>query len=372
MQPIGLYIHVPFCVQKCPYCDFYSAPPRDEAALDAYTAGVLAALERWSARLHTPADTLYFGGGTPSLLGGVRLAAIVDAARRHFRLLDGAEPEVTLEANPADDLGETLAAFAAAGGNRLSLGMQSAVPAELQALGRRHTPADVERTVADARRAGITNISLDLMLGIPRQTAAGVRRSVECLAALGATHASAYLLKLEPGTPFGAHPPAVPDEDATVELYMTAMEGLETAGYRQYEISNAAQSGKESRHNLKYWNSDPYLGIGPAASSCLGYKRFHYPRNTAAFLTGAEPEEETDEVIPTGSAEEYALLRLRLTAGLTETGFAARFGDAIPAAWRRRAAALPGTLVTADAAGIRLSRQGFLVSNTLIGHILAG
>lgn len=372
MQPIGLYIHVPFCVQKCPYCDFYSAPPRDEAALDAYTAGVLAALESWGERLQVTADTLYFGGGTPSLLGGRRLAAIVDAARRHFRLFDGGEPEVTLEANPADDLGETLAAFAAAGGNRLSLGMQSAVPAELAALGRRHTPADVERTVADARRAGIRNISLDLMLGIPRQTTASVRRSVECMTALGATHASAYLLKLEPGTPFGLHPPVVPDEDATVELYMTAMEGLEAAGYRQYEISNAARPGSESRHNLKYWNSDPYLGIGPAASSCLGCKRFHYPRDTAAFLAGVAPEEESDEEIPTGSAEEYALLRLRLTEGLTETGFAARFGAAIPTEWRRRAAALPPALVTADEQGIRLTRQGLLVSNTLIGHILAG
>lgn len=370
MQPIGLYIHVPFCVQKCPYCDFYSAPPREGWALDAYTDGVLAAIKKWGERLHTAADTLYFGGGTPSLLGGARLSAIVEAARRHFCLFDGAE--VTLEANPADDLAETLAAFAAAGGNRLSLGMQSAVPAELQALGRRHTPADVERTVAAARRAGIENVSLDLMLGVPNQTAASVRRSVACLTELGATHASAYLLKLEPGTPFGAHPPVLPDEDATVELYQWTMELLEMAGYRQYEISNAAQPGKESRHNLKYWNSDPYLGIGPAASSYLGCKRFHYPRDTAAFLAGAEPEEEKDGMIPTGSAEEYALLRLRLTEGLTEAGFAARFGGRIPSEWRQRAAALPPALVTEDAAGIRLSRQGFLVSNTLIGHILAG
>ena len=372
MQPIGLYIHVPFCVQKCPYCDFYSAPPRDEAALDAYTAGVRAALERWGERLDVSADTLYFGGGTPALLGGERLAAILDTAGRCFRLFDGAEPEVTLEANPADDLGETLAAFAAAGGNRLSLGMQSAISAELQALGRRHTPADVARTMADARRAGIDNVSLDLMLGIPRQTAASVGESVRCLAESGATHASAYLLKLEPHTPFGAHPPVLPDEDTAAELYELAMDGLEAAGYRQYEISNAARPGKESRHNLKYWNSDPYLGIGPAASSCLGHTRFQYPRSTAAFLAGGEPVEEKDTDIPTGSETEYALLRLRLTEGLTEAGFFSRFGHGIPEEWRRQAAALPAGLVTADAAGIRFSRRGFLVSNALIERILAG
>lgn len=372
MQPIGLYIHVPFCVQKCPYCDFYSVPFRDEAALDAYAAGVRTALERWSERLDVPADTLYFGGGTPALLGGKRLAAILDTAGRCFRLFDGMAPEVTLEANPADDLAETLASFAAAGGNRLSLGMQSAIPAELLALGRRHTPADVARTVADARRAGIDNISLDLMLGIPRQTPESAEESVRCLAELGATHASAYLLKVEPHTPFGEHPPVLPDEDATVELYERAMDALEAAGYHQYEISNAARPGRESRHNLKYWNSDPYLGIGPAASSCLGHARFQYPRSIAAFLAGDEPVEETDENIPVGSETEYALLRLRLSEGLTEAGFFARFGCAIPARWRRRAAALPADLVTADAAGIRLSRQGFLLSNTLIGDILTG
>lgn len=370
MEPIGVYIHVPFCVQKCPYCDFYSAPPRNEAALDAYTAGVVAAMERWAARVDAPADTLYFGGGTPSLLGGERLARILEAARRHFRLFSLPRTEVTLEANPADDLYETLASFAAAGGNRLSLGMQSADPAELQALGRRHTPDDLERTAADARRAGIRNLSLDLMLGIPRQTEDSVRESVRCIAGLGATHASAYLLKLEPGTPFGVCPPPIPEEDAAADLYETAMETLEAAGYRQYEISNAALPGWESRHNLKYWNSEPYLGIGPAASSCLGCKRFQYPRDTAAFLAGQEPREEAEEGIPVGSPKEYALLRLRLTEGLTQAGFSARFGQPIPSDWFRRAAALPPALVTADGEGIRFSRRGFLVSNTLIGHIL--
>lgn len=372
METIGLYIHVPFCLQKCPYCDFYSAPPRDEAALDRYTAGMLAAIDRWAERVDAQADSLYFGGGTPSLLGGRRLAALLERADRRFRLFSAEKPEVTLEANPADDLADTLERFAAAGGNRLSLGMQTAVAGELAALGRRHTDADVARTVQDARRAGVERLSLDLMLGIPGQTADSLRGSVRRLAELGADHASAYLLKLEPDTPFGKCPPPVADEDEAAELYELAMAELEGYGYRQYEISNLAKPGCEGRHNLKYWDSRPYLGLGPASSSCLGGRRFSFSRDTAAFLAGGEPEEEPVGEFPVGGEEEYALLRLRLTEGLMEEGFSRRFGRPIPALWRRRAAQLPKELVTADDRGIRFSRRGFLLSNPLIGKILCG
>ena len=370
MQDMGLYIHIPFCVRKCPYCDFYSLPATEEM-LDAYTAGLLTAIERWADRLPgCRAQTLYFGGGTPSLLGGRRLAAIIRRVGERFALFSGDAPEITLEANPADDLAETLAAFAAAGGNRLSLGMQSAYPAELAVLGRRHTPADVERTVADAHRAGIDNLSLDVMLGISGQTVSTAVGSAERAAALGARHVSAYLLKVEPGTPYGACPPPLPEEDATVEMYLAVMARLEELGYRQYEISNAALPGCESRHNTLYWDSRPYLGLGPAASSCIGGKRFTFPRDITRFLAGGEPEEDPDEGIPVGSPEEYAMLRLRLADGLCEEAFARRFGAELPPLWRKRAAALPDTLVLADETGIRLTREGFLVSNKLIGHIL--
>lgn len=372
METIGLYIHVPFCLQKCPYCDFYSAPPQDEETLDRYTAGMLAAIDRWAERVDAQADSLYFGGGTPSLLGGRRLAALLERADRRFRLFSAEKPEVTLEANPADDLADTLERFVAAGGNRLSLGMQTAVAGELAALGRRHTDADVARTVQDARRAGVERLSLDLMLGIPGQTEDSLRGSVRRLAELGADHASAYLLKLEPDTPFGKCPPPVPDEDGAAELYELAMAELEGYGYRQYEISNLAKPGCEGRHNLKYWDSRPYLGLGPAASSCLGGRRFSFSRDTAAFLAGVEPEEEPAGEFPVGGEEEYALLRLRLTEGLTEEDFFRRFGRPIPALWRRRAAQLPQELVTANDRGIRFSRRGFLLSNLLIGKILCG
>ena len=337
--------------------------------MDRYTDGVLTSLDAWAGRLSCFADTLYFGGGTPALLGGERLSRIIARVGERFRLFDAA-PEITLEANPADDLRDTFAAFAAAGGNRLSLGMQSAYLSELAALGRRHTPEDVERAVRDAYGAGIENISLDVMLGISGQTEETALGSVQRAAELGATHLSAYLLKLEPNTPYGQCPPPLPEEDATADLYLAVMERAEQLGYRQYEISNAARGGRKSRHNLKYWDSQPYLGIGPAASSCIGGRRFTYPRDVAAFLTDGDPVEDEEGGIPVGSPQEYALLRLRLAEGLTEAGYTARYGEPIPAAWRDAAAALPPALAVTDEQGIRLTRGGFLLSNTLISHII--
>lgn len=363
----GLYIHVPFCVSKCPYCDFYSVTGWDDSLLDAYTTQVLRELDRQAHRIGGTADTLYFGGGTPSLLGGKRLAGIIEHAAGRFGL---AGAEITLEANPADDLADTLAAFAAAGGNRLSLGMQSASENELRFLGRRHTASALDKTVADARRAGIPNISLDLMLALKGQTAAQVTRNVHACAAYGVQHVSAYLLKIEENTPFGQCPPALPEEDAAATLYLTACEQLEQAGFAQYEISNFSQPGRESRHNVKYWNGDPYLGIGPAAHSFTEGVRWRYPRSLKAFLQAPSPKAEEAAGIAPGSPEEYLMLRLRLTEGVTEPGFAARFGAPIPPVWRSRAAALPSRLITADDRGIRLTREGFLLSNAIIGRLI--
>ncbi|MBQ1951007.1 MAG: radical SAM family heme chaperone HemW [Clostridia bacterium] len=370
MDKIGLYIHVPFCVSKCPYCDFYSLPLQDETRLDTYTTALMRCMEDWAEKGDWQADTLYFGGGTPSLLGGRRLERLIGHADALFGLLAAPRPEITLEANPADDLADTLAAFAGAGGNRLSLGMQSVCQEELSGLGRRHVSADVARTIADAHRAGLDNVSVDMMLGISGQTQKSVIATARQAADWGATHVSAYLLKIEPHTLYGKCPPPLPDDDIAATLYLTAMETLERLGYRQYEISNLARPGQESRHNLKYWNGQPYLGLGPAASSFLQGRRFSYPRDLTGFLAGSQPVEETDTDMPAGSAEEYALLRLRLTEGLQETAFCARFGKPLPAAWRQRAAALPAHLVQVDEQGIRFTREGFLLSNALLTHIL--
>lgn len=362
---VGIYIHVPFCISKCPYCDFYSLAV-DEETMDRYTEAVRRQLRRYEGRF--TADTLYFGGGTPSLLGGARLAAIVREATRLFGLSDA---EITMEANPADDLTETFAAFAAAGGNRVSLGLQAADDGALQWLGRRHTVAQVEAAVTAARRAGIDNLSLDLMLGLEAQTAPQVRHSVAACAEMGASHMSAYLLKIEENTPFARRELSLPDEETTAELYETACDALDAQGYRQYEISNFARNGRVSRHNLKYWNCDPTVGIGPAAHSFFGGRRLSMPRDLSAFLQGRQPSPEPDDdAIGDNTLTEYAMLRLRLTEGLTEEGCRARFGVGIPTEWRRRAARLPQDKIVCDDAGIRLTRQGFLLSNALLAAIL--
>ena len=366
---LGLYIHVPFCVSKCPYCDFYSLTGADDDLLDRYTAAVEAALTHWREQVDGNADTLYFGGGTPSLLGGKRLARLIDCAAALYGLRGA---EITLEANPADDLQETFRAFASAGGNRLSLGMQSADRAELHALGRRHTHDQLQRAVEAAQAAGIDNYSFDLMLATPRQTDASLVHSAAVCRTLGASHVSAYLLKIEPNTPFAAARDtlSLPDDDAAADRYLLACAELEQAGYRQYEISNFAVPGRESRHNLKYWDAQPYLGVGPAAHSFLNGQRLAYPRDLSAFLAGEPPEAETDDAIPAGSQAEYLLLRLRLTAGVTEEGWRARFGESIPRRYYARASKLPSALITADADGIRLTRQGCLVSNAVLTALL--
>lgn len=367
----GIYLHVPFCVSKCPYCDFYSLAGADDALKDAYTDALIREMRAFIvAHPDVTADTLYFGGGTPSLLGGVRLARLVTAARSVFAMPDTAE--ITLEANPADRLREVFAAFGDAGGNRLSLGMQSASPAVLQALGRRHTPADVARTVADARATGLENISLDMMLAVPRQTAADIRADAAVCASLGASHVSAYLLKIEEGTPYFAQRQTLvlPDEDDAAEMYLCAVEALETEGYRQYEISNFAKDGRYSRHNLKYWNSEPYVGFGPAAHSFFDGKRWYYPRDIQAFIQGNSPVADEDTDISAGGETEYAMLRLRLREGLRADAFATRFGKPLPRGWLQAAERLPRNLVTVGDAGIALTAEGFLVSNALLAHIL--
>ena len=362
----GIYIHVPFCRSKCPYCDFYSFVPQGDA-LDAYTARLLEVIAAWGDG--TAVDTLYFGGGTPSLLGGDRLAALIGAVRRHFAV--AADSEITREANPADDLYETLAAFAAAGGNRVSFGMQAGTAEALARLGRRHRVEDVPRAVLDARRAGIHNLSLDLMIGTPGQSDADALADVERALELSPQHLSAYLLKIEPDTPFGKHPPAdIADEEAVADRYLAVCEAIEKGGLSQYEISNFAREGFESRHNSKYWDLTPYLGIGPAAASFWQGKRLLYPRDFEGFLGGNTPVEETDAAIPAGSPEEYLLLRLRTVKGLSAADYRARFGTDLPKNWRDTARKLPSSLIVCDADGIRLTRRGFLLSNAIIAEFL--
>lgn len=360
MEPIGLYVHFPFCVRKCPYCDFYSAPA-DDAAMDAYTDAVIRAIRARQSQGERY-DTVYFGGGTPSLLGR-RLVRVAEVLR------DEPVREFTVECNPSCVEDGLFAALREAGVNRISMGLQSAVDAERRALGRTADAAQVWHRVQQAKEAGFENVSLDLMLGIPGQTAESLQTSVDFCRDAGVTHVSAYILKIEEGTPFynRRETLGLPDEDGVCALYLRACVLLESCGFRQYEISNFAVPGFESRHNLKYWNDEPYAGVGPAAHSFVGGRRFFYPRDTAAFLRGDPPVQDGDG----GDFAEYAMLRLRLWDGLTEQGTRERFGFSVPQSVYRRAGRIPPQYVTADGSGVRLTREGFLVSNAIIGALLA-
>ncbi len=365
---LGIYIHVPFCSPgKCPYCDFYSVP-LTAALAERYLEAAERCLREWGARAAGRAvDTVYLGGGTPSLLGD-GLCRLLSAVREAFDIAQNAE--ITLEANPGSVEAGAFARWRAAGFNRVSLGMQSAVPEELCALGRRHTPRQVEEAVRAARAAGFANLSLDLMLCTPGQTPESMRRSIGFAAALAPEHISAYLLKVEEGTPFFLQKNSLrlPDDDAQAEAYLSACRELERRGYEQYEISNFARPGFASRHNLRYWNTDEYLGVGPAAHSFFNGQRFHYERSLPAFLSGAAP-------VPDGAGgtlEEYVMLRLRLSEGLWESALRERFGADFSLFGSRPEALAQGGLLTRAPGRIALTARGFLVSNAVIGSLLFG
>ena len=361
LKKTGIYIHVPFCRYKCPYCDFYSVT-LSEKLLDRYIDETVRRI-RALASNDLCADTVYFGGGTPSLLGGSRIARIMEALRRCVTVAD--EAEITVEANPTSYLGDFLEGCAASGINRLSLGMQSAVKKELSAIGRRHTPDDVLRAMEQAHRCGIHDISLDLMLGIPMQTSDSLTESLRFIEKAAPSHISAYMLKIDEGTPFYRIQYALPlaDEDTLADMYEQTFDVLEQAGYAQYEISNASKPGFESRHNLKYWNCDEYIGIGPSAHGFFEGRRYYYDRSIQGYLSGDKPHDDGEG----GSIEEYVMLRLRLAEGLTDAGMRERFGTDIPSALRQRAASpVMKPYCVCDDKSVRLTRKGMLISNAII------
>ncbi len=359
----GLYIHVPFCRRKCPYCDFYSLP-WGEGAMDAYVRRAEEVLAQWAG---APMDTVYFGGGTPSLLGEGRLSRLLGQAEKCFPLAPQAE--ITLEANPTYVDGAFFAALRGAGFNRLSMGMQSADREELEILGRSHSREDVEKAVKAARGAGFQNISLDIMLGLPGGAREKLRNTIAFASGLGVQHISAYILKIEPGTPFAKANLALPDEDETAEEYLFCVEELARQGFSQYEISNFARPGFESRHNLTYWRGEEYLGVGPGAHSFQNGRRFYFPRDLEGFLRGAAPVDDG----PGGSFPEYAMLRLRLREGLERADCGKRFGPAGEQAFSRlleKTRACPPHLLQSDSQSLRFTPEGFLVSNALLLRLL--
>ena len=364
--PRGLYIHIPFCAGKCPYCDFYSPPPAPNVGAR-YAHRLTLLLDHYAPTCPTPLTSVYFGGGTPSLMGAPWLCHVLEAVSRRFPLAP--HPEITCEVNPTGLDRSFFAQLRAGGFNRLSMGLQSADPAQLRLLGRKHSAAQAAEAVRAARAAGFDNLSLDLMLALPGSTHESLGASLTFAAALEPEHLSAYLLKVEPGTPFARMALDLPQEDETAGQYLFCVDQLAQLGYLQYEISNFARPGYESRHNLLYWQCHEYLGLGPSAHSFWGGRRFHWPRDLDGFLAGSPPEDDG----PGGSWEEFAMLNLRLTQGLSLTEAQARFpgqGTELFRQTEARAQRCPPHLLRQEPSRLSLTPEGFLVSNAVLAQIL--
>lgn len=374
-RPLGLYLHIPFCRQKCAYCDFYSLSGQD-ARMDDYVDALCAHLTEAapSASGHQ-IDTIYFGGGTPSLLGAKRLTTLLKTVLKRYHVSKDAE--ITLEANP-ESAGDwkALKALRKAGFNRLSLGMQSASDAELQHIGRVHTMAQVTAAVEAARKARFENLSLDLIYGLPGQSAEQWQENLSAAVSLAPEHLSCYGLKVEPGTPLFARQAEenLPDDEAQADMYLYTVEYLAQNGYAQYEISNFARPGRESRHNLKYWTLQEYAGFGPGAHSDFGGVRYAYEKDLEGYIHGVKHHmpllSESERIPPLDRDTEWLMLGLRTVRGLEPREFENRF--------RRRFDCFLPFLSECSRAGYaveedgrwHLTPKGFLVSNRIIGGML--
>jgi oxygen-independent coproporphyrinogen-3 oxidase len=371
---LGLYVHIPFCARKCFYCDFLSFAQADASAIDAYADALVFEIERQGEIYGNGflADSVFLGGGTPSLLSAAQLARVLTALHRSFSFAKNCE--TTMEANPGalDERG--FDAALSHGVNRLSMGAQSFKDEHLRTLGRIHARADILAGFAAARRAGFGNINLDLMFAFPGQTPADWRDTLAEAVALGPEHVSFYSLESEEGTPLWASVRngelTMTDEDTDREMYRFAVRTLADAGYARYEISNAARPGFRCRHNLKYWSLDDYLGLGLGAHSCADGVRFSNTEDLRAYIAAAQGGRATSfrahaHVSARGERiAEYMFLGLRRTEGVLEADYAKVFGEDMRARFGKEIDSLTqeGLLESEDGA-LRLTPTGTDVSN---------
>ena len=372
---LGIYIHIPFCRSKCDYCDFYSLAGREDQ-MDRYQKALLAHLKETAPLAQGyPVDSIYFGGGTPSYYGAKRIKELLAHLSKLFQVEKDAE--ITVECNPDSVDLKSLRILRKAGVNRLSMGMQSAQEEELRAIHRIHTPQQTNQAVEAARKAKFTNLSLDLIYGLPGQTMESWKATVEHALSLIPQHLSCYGLKVEEGTPLArrvAEGEVLPDDDQQADLYLWTVGRLERAGLPQYEISNFAKPGYESRHNLRYWLTRPYIGFGPGAHSDFGGRRYSFVRDLDAYIRGVLEGGDiidSSELIPQRErCGEYLMLRLRTVQGVDGREYRhTYFMDFAPLEARLREFAAQGWAEEADGRW-RLTPRGFLVSNQLIGDLL--
>lgn len=370
-KSLGLYIHIPFCIKKCLYCDFCSLPKSAGADMRAYCAELCRriAAESEKCKEYT-VDTVYFGGGTPTLLPIECFSDLMQCIFSNYEVSKDAE--ISCECNPASCGEEYLKELRALGINRLSIGLQSIHENELRALGRSHSFSDFCDIFHSARRAGFDNISVDLMYGIPEQTPQSFRRSLETLVALSPEHISAYGLKIEDGTPFASMRDSLslPDEDAEFEMYLVLTNFLAENGYAKYEISNFSKQDKESRHNLRYWQRKDYIGFGVAAHSCFEGARYGNSRDIRAFIEGRDITAEHSVLDATDEQNEYLMLGLRLSRGIELADFRERFGKDLCRVCPDIERWISGGLMKLSEGRLSFTDSGFFVSNAILSELI--
>ncbi len=355
LTDLGLYLHVPFCQKRCTYCDFYSGV-FTENLVDKYTESLIKEIQKWGGEITLPINTIYLGGGTPSLLNE-RLIPIINSVRKNFAVSQMCE--ITLEINPQPNIEEILINAKKSGVNRLSIGVQTADNKKLKLLGRTHTKEDAENAVKTARKLGFSNISLDLMIGLPDSDNQTLKKDLDFLISLNPEHISCYILKVEQNTAFYKMQIDLPDEDNVSDQYLFMCDYLKENGYSHYEISNFCKENFESRHNLKYWKAKEYLGIGPSAHSFLNRERFYYPKDLKSFINS--PQTVFDQI--GGDLPEKIMLNLRLKDGIDTSLF--------PEKAKQKC-----ELFSKNGLGILknnrfcLTDKGMLVSNAIITEIL--
>lgn len=366
---VGIYIHVPFCRSKCYYCDFCSQTRVTDGQRELYVERLIGEIKKQGeSAIGVVADTVYFGGGTPTILSVCQLERILCAVDDAFGIEGGAE--ITAETNPKTVDAKALRAIRNIGINRLSIGMQSAHDNELRALGRIHLHKDFLATFAQAREAGFDNISADLMYGIPEQTKESFEESVRTLAALCPEHISSYSLTVEEGTPFHRRRQSLvlPDEDTVSDMYILMGDILRSCGYEKYEISNFAHKGRESRHNLKYWRREEYMGFGPAAHSFFNGRRYSNSRDVEAYLGGLDIRTVEPVLSSREAMDEYVMLGMRLSGGIEKSEFKSLFGEDFDLIYGATFARFAPEYVYIDKNVCRFTDKGMLVSNYILSE----
>lgn len=369
MRELELYIHFPFCVKKCRYCDFLSGPSSEEER-EKYIRALINEIRTADVPESSQVISVFFGGGTPSLIKPQQLAGVMKALHSRFRIRDGAE--ISMECNPGTADAATLSEFHSLGISRLSIGVQSFRDSELGLLGRIHSAAQARECYEAARRAGFDNINLDLMSALPGQTYEEWMYSLRTAAGLGPEHISAYSLIIEEGTPFAAMDlPPLPDEEEDRRMYHDTKSVLAQYGYHRYEISNYAKEGKESVHNTGYWIGTEYLGLGLGSSSLIGNRRFHNTRSIKKYLLGGNIREDEEILTEKDRMEEFMFLGLRLTRGVSRIDFYKRFGKSMEEVYGDVIAGhIRSGLMAEDGDRLYLTQLGTDVSNSVMADYM--